>query len=58
MEVDIWSLGICLHIALIGYAPFRASQRSQLFKLIKRAHLQFDLPRWSNISLGEEDCEG
>ncbi|CAD5221516.1 unnamed protein product [Bursaphelenchus xylophilus] len=49
-EVDIWSLGVVLHIMLIGFAPFRAPRRSQLFKLIRKAYLGFDFPRWSHIS--------
>ncbi|CAD5215566.1 unnamed protein product [Bursaphelenchus okinawaensis] len=50
IEVDIWSLGVVLHIMLIGFAPFRAPKRSQLFKLIKKAYLGFDFARWNHIS--------
>ncbi|KAI6188478.1 Serine threonine protein kinase-related domain containing protein [Aphelenchoides besseyi] len=50
IEIDIWSLGVILHILLVGYGPFRAPTRSQLFKLIRRANLQFDTPRWAHIS--------
>ncbi|KAH7724938.1 Protein F32D8.1 [Aphelenchoides avenae] len=50
VEVDIWSLGILLHIMLIGFAPFRCQDRSRLFRLIMRASLPSDMPYWSRIS--------
>ena len=34
LEVDLWSLGVIGHIMLVGYAPFRSSNRDELFDLI------------------------
>uniref|UniRef100_A0A7E4WA86 Protein kinase domain-containing protein n=1 Tax=Panagrellus redivivus TaxID=6233 RepID=A0A7E4WA86_PANRE len=50
LEVDVWSLGILLHIMLVGFAPFRSADRSQLFRLIMKAHVSFDLPNWHRVS--------
>jgi serine/threonine protein kinase len=33
-KIDIWSLGIILHGLVLGYLPFRASNKEDLRKLI------------------------
>uniref|UniRef100_A0AC34Q2M4 Protein kinase domain-containing protein n=1 Tax=Panagrolaimus sp. JU765 TaxID=591449 RepID=A0AC34Q2M4_9BILA len=50
LEVDIWSMGILLHIMLVGFAPFRSSDRATLFRLITKANVSFDLPHWNKVS--------
>lgn len=50
IEVDNWSLGILIHIMLVGFAPFRSPDRSTLFRLIMKANVAFDLPNWNKIS--------
>ncbi|VDM67124.1 unnamed protein product [Strongylus vulgaris] len=50
LPVDVWSLGILLHVMLVGFAPFRANERSRLFRLITQGRLYFDLPEWRDVS--------
>ncbi len=52
VEVDVWSLGVIMHIMLVGYAPFRSSDRDELFQLIQDGGFSFELPGWSKISQG------
>ncbi|KAL3124094.1 hypothetical protein niasHT_004683 [Heterodera trifolii] len=49
VAVDIWSLGIILHLCLVGFAPFHSSERAQLFKQIVHGQFTFDHPNWSPI---------
>ncbi|KJH41396.1 kinase domain protein [Dictyocaulus viviparus] len=49
-SVDVWSLGIVLHVMLVGFAPFRSTNRIRLFQLITKGKIHFDLPEWRSIS--------
>eukprot|EP00924_Labyrinthula_sp_SR-Ha-C_P009514 snap_masked-scaffold_2-processed-gene-26.9-mRNA-1 protein AED:0.24 eAED:0.24 QI:0/0/0/1/1/1/2/0/353 len=41
-EVDIWSLGVILHVCLVGYPPYNSESTKDLFALIKSPHeIQF-----------------
>jgi serine/threonine protein kinase len=51
-EVDIWSLGIIMHILLCGYAPFRSTDRNRLFELIKQGSLSLIEPVWIKVDTG------
>lgn len=55
LEVDVWSLGIIVHIMLVGYAPFRSTKREELFHLIQQGHYTFDMPGWDKVSNGAKD---
>lgn len=48
--VDVWSMGVLLHIMLMGTAPFKCADRVQLFRMIMRAQLNFEARGWERIS--------
>ena len=47
---DVWSTGVILHIMLVGFPPFRASDPHELAQKIKHEELRFDTPEWSQVS--------
>ncbi|VDM63506.1 unnamed protein product [Angiostrongylus costaricensis] len=48
--VDVWSLGVLLHVMLVGFAPFRSTDRIRLFRMIARGKFHFELPKWKGIT--------
>uniref|UniRef100_A0A914I6H0 Protein kinase domain-containing protein n=1 Tax=Globodera rostochiensis TaxID=31243 RepID=A0A914I6H0_GLORO len=50
VEVDVWSLGIILHICLVGFAPFHCTDRAQLFQQIVHGKITFEHANWSLIA--------
>ncbi|KHJ96090.1 kinase domain protein [Oesophagostomum dentatum] len=55
VAVDVWSLGVLLHIMLVGFAPFRSNERNRLFRLITQGRIHFDLPEWKDVSTKARD---
>uniref|UniRef100_A0A0N5AXB8 Protein kinase domain-containing protein n=1 Tax=Syphacia muris TaxID=451379 RepID=A0A0N5AXB8_9BILA len=53
VSVDIWSLGIMLHLMLIGHLPFVCSSRHKLFQMILNADFSFTEAEWDEISPGK-----
>lgn len=53
--VDMWSLGVIAYILLCGYAPFAASNQTDLFRLIVAGRYQFDSPYWDRVSPEAKD---
>ena len=42
LQVDCWSTGVVTYILLGGYPPFSSPRMEKLFRLIKRARVNFD----------------
>ncbi|KAG1660138.1 hypothetical protein FOA52_003798 [Chlamydomonas sp. UWO 241] len=54
-EVDVWSLGAVLFIALGGYPPFDGPNEQAILKAVVYNPLTFDDPTWDRISKGAKD---
>lgn len=50
LEVDVWSIGVITYVLLCGYAPFRASNSGQLYRLIERGEYEFSGNEWNSAS--------
>lgn len=49
-KADVWSLGIILHILLVGYPPFLGENREGIIQAILKQPLEFDTNDWMPIS--------
>uniref|UniRef100_A0A6V0BWA8 Non-specific serine/threonine protein kinase n=1 Tax=Zooxanthella nutricula TaxID=1333877 RepID=A0A6V0BWA8_9DINO len=49
-QCDVWSIGVIMHILLIGRAPFKGRSSMDTFKLIRRGSVDFQRRQWSQIS--------
>eukprot|EP00871_Galdieria_phlegrea_P000679 jgi/Galph1/1611/GphlegSOOS_G276.1 len=49
-KVDIWSLGVIIHVVLSGHAPFEHRDEKELFYKIKREPVVLRGESWNNIS--------
>ncbi|KAI5074924.1 hypothetical protein GOP47_0010885 [Adiantum capillus-veneris] len=49
-KVDVWSLGVLLHILLCGYPPFDGESASEIFEAIRKGKLDLKGDPWPSIS--------
>jgi len=49
-KVDIWSLGMCLHVMLCGCFPFENSDDEDMLRAINAADFSYSDPGWSKLS--------
>lgn len=54
-KVDVWSLGVLLHIMLCGYVPFDGDTTPDVFQAIKRGRLDLKKDPWPSISAEAKD---
>ena len=54
-KCDIWSVGVILYILLVGYPPFKAKNKNELFNKIKNGKYSLDGPEWNRVSEGAKD---
>ena len=54
-SIDIWSLGICLHVLLSGFFPFISTDRKQTAKNIVFQKLNFNNSAWLKVSNQAKD---
>lgn len=48
--VDMWSVGIIIHVLLCGYPPFSDDNQQNLFRKIRIGDWKFNMEDWSHIS--------
>lgn len=39
--MDVWSIGVITYVLLCGYAPFRAQNSGQLYRMIEKGEFEF-----------------
>ena len=57
-EVDIWSAGVVMYLAMGGVPPFWASSRDVVKKAIVEKEVSFKYPTWMMVSEDCKDCIG
>lgn len=54
-KCDIWSIGVILYILLVGYPPFKAKNKNDLFNKIKTGSYSMEGPGWNRVSAQAKD---
>ena len=54
-KCDIWSIGVILYILLVGYPPFKAKNKNDLFNKIKTGNYSMEGPGWNRVSAQAKD---
>ena len=49
-EVDIWSAGVVMYLAMCGVPPFWASSRDDVKTAILKKEVSFKYPKWASVS--------
>merc|ERR1712118_619800 len=49
-KIDIWSAGVGLYILIGGIMPFFASEKDELYAMIKTADFDFPSPEFDGVS--------
>eukprot|EP00475_Leptophrys_vorax_P019625 TRINITY_DN26902_c0_g1_i1.p1 TRINITY_DN26902_c0_g1~~TRINITY_DN26902_c0_g1_i1.p1 ORF type:complete len:109 (+),score=1.36 TRINITY_DN26902_c0_g1_i1:22-327(+) len=49
-EVDVWSAGVVMYVAMSGVPPFWASCNHSLAKAIREKELSFKSAKWRGVS--------
>merc|ERR1712157_722160 len=50
LNCDVWSLGVCMFIMLVGYPPFEADTEGELHALIVKGEYSLEDSSWEKVS--------
>ena len=55
LNCDVWSLGVCLFVMLVGFAPFEGDTQPELRDLIVAGEYSMDAREWTKITKEGKD---